>query len=199
MRPLRHAPIDSMSISGLILSRHCSVIGTTERSAGRSRAWSRAACRSPLRFRHGLPTTPRSTGARCRVLFPLLIRITRRGSLGRHTTLHDRGTVRILTEAVPCDRTAFLRRRDRASHECCAKSEQDKAVSHHAGPLGVVCDAPTPLAEACVAPLKWNLRETRGRHGRIWILLSHHIARAVRPLREMMRTASHNNWRNIRL
>jgi hypothetical protein len=31
------------------------------------------------------------------------------------------------------------------------------------------------------------------------ILLLHHIARAVRPLREMMRIASHNNWRNIRL
>jgi hypothetical protein len=130
---------------------------------------------------------------------PLLIRITRRGSLGRHATLDDGGTVRILTEAVPCDRTAILRRRDHASHERCAKSKQDEAVSHHAGPLGVVCDAPSPLTEACVAPLKWNLRETRGRHGRIWMLLSHHIARAVRPLREIMRTASHNNWRNIRL
>ncbi|UPK30832.1 hypothetical protein [Bradyrhizobium sp. 195] len=30
-------------------------------------------------------------------------------------------------------------------------------------------------------------------------LLSHHFASAVRPLREMMRIASHNNWRNIRL
>jgi hypothetical protein len=28
---------------------------------------------------------------------------------------------------------------------------------------------------------------------------SHDFARAVGPLREMMRTASHNNWRNIRL
>jgi len=31
------------------------------------------------------------------------------------------------------------------------------------------------------------------------LLLSHHFASAVRPLREMIRTASHNNWRNIRL
>jgi len=30
-------------------------------------------------------------------------------------------------------------------------------------------------------------------------LLSHHFASAVRPLREMMQIASHNNWRNIRL
>lgn len=134
---LRHVPIDRVPLSA---DRSGHVIARWLGGGNAARTDHELGPELPviLRFDFVMDCPPRR-GVRAQGAedsLPLLIRITRRGSLGRHATLHDGGTVRILTEAVPCDRTAFLRRRDHASHERCAKSEQDKAVSHHAGHLG---------------------------------------------------------------
>ncbi|MCK1720391.1 hypothetical protein [Bradyrhizobium sp. 141] len=73
-------------------------------------------------------------------------------------------------------------------------------MSNHAGPLGAVRRAQKAREKVCVASVEMELKGNGvARTAEYGNLLSHHFASAVRPLREMMRIASHNNWRNIRL
>src|SRR3954462_4132118 len=124
---LRHVPIDRVPLSA---DRSGHVIARWLGGGNAARTDHELCPELPviLRFDFVMDCPPRR-GVRAQGAedsLPLLIRITRRGSLGRHATLDDGGTVRILTEAVPCDRTAILRRRDHASMSVAQKVSKTK-------------------------------------------------------------------------
>ncbi|MGY3342378.1 hypothetical protein ACVW16_004574 [Bradyrhizobium sp. USDA 4474] len=85
---------------------------------------------------------------------PIQIGIAVRRSMIGKPTFCDNGSIGILTEPVPCDRTMLRCRRGSTPCERCAKTEQDDNVPSHAGPA-------VRNGKRCVATLTRHLREIR--------------------------------------